>query len=278
MAGRLEGRVCIVTGATSGIGAATARRFHEEGARVVLAGRSVGKGTKLAEALGADAAFRATDVANEDDIAGLVAFAVERFGRIDCLFNNAGGETATGGIEDIEAAAFRYDMNVLVGGVLFGMKHAVPHMRRQGSGSIINNASIAGHRHGYAPHVYNAAKAAVAQLTRSVALEVAEHNIRVNAISPGYIPTPIWLSAEERSAPDADRRVARLEAHFATAQPLPRTGLPVDVANAALFLASDEARFVTAHDLVVDGGEIAGLRQSERRERERRIRRAVQAT
>jgi NAD(P)-dependent dehydrogenase (short-subunit alcohol dehydrogenase family) len=272
MAGRLEGKVCVITGATSGIGAATARRFHAEGARVVLAGRSRDKGEALAAALGANAAFRATDVVKEADIAGLVAFALDRFGRLDCLFNNAGGETAFGGIEEVDWGAFRYDMDLLVGGVLFGMKHAVPHMRRQKSGSIINNASIAGHRYGYAPHVYSAAKAAVAHLTRCVAMEVAEHNIRVNAISPGYIPTSIWLTADEAKEPDA---MARLEAHFATKQPLPLAGLAADVAGAAVYLASDEARFVTGHDLVIDGGEILGLRPAVRRERGKAIRQAV---
>lgn len=272
MAGRLEGKVCVITGATSGIGAATAERFHAEGARVVLAGRSRDKGEAVAAALGANAAFRAADMVKEADIAGLIAFTLERFGRIDCLFNNAGGETAFGGIEEVDWNAFRYDMDLLVGGVLFGMKHAVPHMRRQKSGSIINNASIAGHRYGYAPHVYSAAKAAVAHLTRCVAMEVAEHNIRVNAISPGYIPTSIWLTVDEAKEAGA---MARLEAHFATKQPLPLAGLATDVAAAAAYLASDEARFVTGHDLVIDGGEILGLRPATRRERGKAIRQAV---
>jgi len=272
MAGKLAGKVCVITGATSGIGAATARRFHAEGARVVIAGRSRDKGEALADSLGANAAFRATDMVKEADIAGLMGFAVDRFGRLDCLFNNAGGETAFGGIEEVDWNAFRYDMDLLLGGVLFGMKHAVPHMRRQKSGSIVNNASIAGHRFGYAPHVYSAAKAAVSHLTRCVAMEVAEHNIRVNAVSPGYIPTAIWLTADEAKAPDA---MARLEAHFATKQPLPLAGLADDVAGAAVYLASDDARFVTGHDLVIDGGEILGLRPAVRRERGRAIRAAM---
>ena len=276
MAGRLDGKVCVVTGSTSGIGLATARRFHEEGARVVLSGRSREKGKALADGLGRGAAFCAADVVKEPDLAALIAFTIDRFGRIDCLFNNAGGETAFGGIEEIRQDEFRYDMDRLVGGVLFGMKHAMPHLRRQQSGSIINNASIAGHRYGYAPHVYSCAKAAVAHLTRCVAMEVAEHGVRVNAISPGYIPTPIWLTAEENAA-DRDGYTAKLEAHFATLQPLPLAGLPVEVANAAVYLASDDSRFVTGHDLVVDAGEINGLRPETRRQRDALMRRAIEA-
>ncbi|MEX2649398.1 MAG: SDR family oxidoreductase [Alphaproteobacteria bacterium] len=257
MAGRLEGKVAVITGSTSGIGAATARRFHEEGAGIVISGRSRAKSTKLAAALGANAAFCQADVVNEDEVANLIAFAIDRFGRLDVLFNNAGDSTAARAIEEIDVAAFGYDMDMLVGGVLFGMKHAVPHMRRQKSGSIINTASISGHRTGGGP-VYSAAKAAVSHLTRCVAMQVAEHNVRVNAISPGAIVTPIFLEVAERSAPDVDRKLDVLEAQFATFQALPMAGMPVDIANAALFLASDESRFVTAHDLVVDGGRIAG--------------------
>ncbi len=257
MAGRLEGKVAVITGSTSGIGAATAKRFHEEGARVVVSGRNRERGQAIATALGRDAAFCAADVVKEEDIANLIAFAVDRFGRLDVLFNNAGDATAVGGIEVIEASAFRYDMDLLVGGVLFGMKHAVPPMRRQRSGSIINNASIAGHRV-FGNKVYGAAKAAVAHLTRGVAMEVAEHNIRVNAVSPGAIVTPIFFDQPDRDAPDVELKLERLEGYFARHQPLPVAGMPADIANAVLFLASDESRFVTGHDLVVDGGTILG--------------------
>jgi NAD(P)-dependent dehydrogenase (short-subunit alcohol dehydrogenase family) len=265
MSGRLEGKVAVITGATSGIGRATAKRFHEEGARLVVSGRDRAKGEALVAELGANAVFHAADVTSEEAVAGVVAAAVARFGRIDVLFNNAGGDTASGQIEEIEASAYRYDMDLCVGSVLFGMKHAIPHMRRQLSGSIINNASIAGHRHGYGPHVYNAAKAAVAHLTRSVAMEVAEHNIRVNAISPGVIVTPIFLAPRHRDPAKLERKLAVVEQHFAGSQALPFAGLPIEIANAALFLASDESRFVTAHDLVVDGGKIAGPTVADRR-------------
>jgi NAD(P)-dependent dehydrogenase (short-subunit alcohol dehydrogenase family) len=262
MAGRLDGKVAVITGSTSGIGAATARRFHEEGARVVVSGRNAARGAAFAAELGANAVFCAADVAKEQDIADLVAFAVDRFGRLDVLFNNAGDATAGRAIESIEAAAVRHDMDLLVGGVLFGMKHAVPHMRRQQSGSIINTASISGHRSGSSP-VYGPAKAAVIQMTRAVAVEVAGYNVRVNSISPGFIVTPIFFGVEERSGPDVDRKLTVLKRQFAALQPLPTAGMPSDIANAALYLASDESRFVTAHDLVVDGGRIAGPMQAD---------------
>jgi NAD(P)-dependent dehydrogenase (short-subunit alcohol dehydrogenase family) len=264
MAGRLKGKVAVITGSTSGIGEATARRFHEEGARVVISGRNKDKGTKLAATLGANVAFCAADVVKEEDVANLIAFAVDRFGRLDVLFNNAGDSTAGSAIEEIDSAAFRYDMDLLVGGVLFGMKHTVPHMRRQKSGSIINTSSIAGLRTGTSP-VYGSAKAAVTHMTRIVAMDVAEHNVRVNSISPGFIVTPIFFELDERSGSDVERKLNVLKAHFATLQALPMAGTPIDIANVALFLASDESRFVTAQDLVVDGGRIAGPTGAERR-------------
>jgi NAD(P)-dependent dehydrogenase (short-subunit alcohol dehydrogenase family) len=264
MAGRVEGKVAVITGSTSGIGAGTARRLHEEGAKVVVSGRNRAKGEALAEELGADAAFCRADVVREEEVANLIAFALDRFGRIDVLFNNAGDVTAVGSIEAIDGAAFRYDMELLVGGPLYGMKHAVPHMRRQGSGSIINNASIAAHRT-LTNKVYGAAKAAVVHLTRGVAMEVAEHGVRVNSVSPGAIMTPIFLEVEDRGRADAADRVERLRQPFTEFQPLRMAGAPVDIANAVLFLASDESRFVTGHDLVVDGGKIMGPTPAESR-------------
>jgi NAD(P)-dependent dehydrogenase (short-subunit alcohol dehydrogenase family) len=262
MTGRIEGKVAVITGSTSGIGAATARRFREEGARVVVSGRNRAKGEALVAELGLETAFRACDVAKEEDIAALIGFTVERFGRLDILFNNAGDATAQGGVEQADVPSFRFDMDVLVGGVLFGMKHAAPHMRRQRGGSIVNNASIAGHR-SFGNKVYGAAKAAVAHLTRIVAAELAEDNIRVNAVSPGATVTPIFLEVADRTAPDVEQKLERLKTYFATYQPLPIAGMPIDIANAALFLASDEARFITGVDLVVDGGKILGERPRE---------------
>lgn len=259
MSGRLSGKVAIITGATSGIGEATARVFAQEGAKLVLAGRSTDKGEALAAELGANVVFQRADVMREADIAALIERARATFGRLDCLFNNAGAPTP-GSFETVTEAQFTYAMQLLVGSVVFGVKHAAPVMKAQGGGSIINNASIASHRSGQGEYLYSAAKAAVAHLTRLAGVEFGPHNIRVNAISPGAIATPIFWGGSQRantlSAEENQRKLAKLEGNLAQATPLPRTGRPEDIAYAALFLASDEGSFINGHDLVVDGGRI----------------------
>ena len=142
--GRLDGKVAVITGATSGIGLKTAEVFVAEGARIVIAGRRVPEGERLAKKLGANCIFRQTDVMVDEQMRALIELSVEKFGRIDCLFNNAGGPAQTGGIEGLDAARFDAAMVTLVRSVMLGMKYAAPHMKKQGSGSIINNGSIAG--------------------------------------------------------------------------------------------------------------------------------------
>jgi len=240
--GRLDGKVAVITGATSGIGLCTAEVFVAEGAKVVIAGRRVAEGEKLAKKLGSACVFRQTDVTIEEQMRALIALSVERFGRIDCLFNNAGGPAQTGGIEGLDAARFDTAMATLVRSVMLGMKHAAPYMKKQGFGSIINNGSIAGRLAGFSSSiVYSAAKAAVIHLTKCVAMELGEAGVRVNSISPGAIATGIFAKALSK-----------------TAQPIPRAGLPDDIAQAAVFLASDESSFVNGHDLVVDGAITGG--------------------
>ncbi len=263
MAGRLQGKTAIVTGGTSGIGARTVEIFVTEGARVAIAGRTVEKGERLAEALGDNAMFVATDVAREADIEALVAQTVERFGRLDCLFNNAGIPGPNEPIAHISWDGYSRCMDVLLGGVMMGMKHAARVMKRQGSGSIINNASVAGQHTGYGDHVYSAAKAAVIHVTRTAAMELGERGIRVNSISPGAILTPVFGKALGLSTGDAEATVDKLDDMFRARQPIPRAGLPEDIAHAALFLASDEAGFVNGHDLTVDGGLTGGRGWSE---------------
>lgn len=260
MTGRLQDKVVIITGATSGIGEATARRFAAEGAKLVLAGRTVDKGEALARELGGETIFQRTDVMHEADIAALVDKAVERFGRLDCLFNNAGaGERSS--VESVTEEQFAEVMRLLVGSVVFGMKHAARVMKPQGGGSIINNSSIAAHRINQGGYLYSGAKAAVSHLTRLAGAELGPHGIRVNAISPGAIATPIFWGGSARANTLSDeenrQKFEKLQRNLAHATPTPRAGLADDIANAAVFLASDEAGYVNCHDLVVDGGRIA---------------------
>ena len=257
--GRLDGKVAVITGATSGIGLRTAEIFAYEGAKVVIAGRRRDEGEALANRIGANCLFKQTDVTEEDQMKALIDLAVERFGRIDCLFNNAGGPAQTGGIEGLDVAQFDAAMATLVRSVMLGMKHAAPHMRRQGAGSIINNGSIAGHLGGYSSSlVYGAAKAAVIHFTKCVAMELGEAGIRVNSISPGAIATGILAKALGVETGAADQKAETLAGVFKSAQPIPRAGIPDDIAHAAVFLASDESSFINGADLVIDGGVIGG--------------------
>src|SRR3954471_1822161 len=169
--GRLDGKVAVITGATSGIGLRTAEIFVAEGAKIVIAGRRAPEGEALAKRLGANCLLRQTDVTQEDQMQALIGAAIDKFGKIDCLFNNAGGPAQTGGIEGLQVDRFDAAMATLVRSVMLGMKHAAPHMKKQGSGSIINNGSIAGRLAGFSSSlVYGAAKAAVIHLTKCVAM------------------------------------------------------------------------------------------------------------
>lgn len=258
-AGRLAGRVAIITGAASGIGRATAMRFVAEGARVVLADLQADRGAGLIAELAARhgdvAAFIACDVGVEADVEAMVALAMTRFGRIDCLFNNAGFGGVAGPVDETETGEpYGRTWGAMFTGPLLGMKYVAPVMQAQGSGSIITTASVAGLRGGYGPHVYSGIKSAVIGLSRSVALELGPFNIRVNAICPGGIATPIFagLRALEPGA-NVDWAEA-VRPVLEKIQPIPRAGEPEDIANAALFLASDESSFITGQALVVDGG------------------------
>lgn len=266
MSGRLAGKVTIITGATSGIGEATARIFIDHGARVILAGRSVEKGTQLAKELGERAIYQQADVMKEADTAALVDLAVQRFGRLDCLFNNAGASTP-GNVLDITEEQFAYGVRLLLGSVVFGIKHAARAMKNNGGGSIINNASVAGHRYGQGSILYSATKAGVQHYTRLAGVELGPFNIRVNAISPGAIATPIFWGGSTRAATLSDednaKKMAKLQGNLAKSTPLPRSGLASDIANAAVFLASDEGSFVNCHDLVVDGGRISWFNEKQ---------------
>lgn len=257
---RLDGKVAIVTGAASGIGAATARRLAAEGARVLLTDIQDEVGSDLAAEIGGDAMFQHCNVANEADVAGAVQTAVDSWGRLDIMHNNAGFGGVSGPIESTTADGWATTLDVLLTSVFFGTKHATPVMRDGGGGSIVNTASVCGLRAGIGSHVYTVAKHGVVGLTRSTALELAEYNIRVNAVCPGYIAT--GLSAG-RSKSDIDEtemaeRLERARGWGADAQAMNRMGEPDDIAAAVAWLASNDSEWVTGTEQVVDGGLLNG--------------------
>jgi len=250
---RLAGRVAVITGATSGIGAASARLFAAESAAVVIGGRNAERGEALAAELGERVMFVRCDVLVEEEIVGLIDTATAAFGRLDCLFNNAGGP-ARGALDDATPEQFDYAMALLARSVLLGIKHSIEPMKAAGGGSIINNSSIAAVRPGQSSLLYSVAKAAVSHLTRIAAVELGPWNIRVNTISPGAIATPIFWSHKTVTDDEAARKMVKLRRSLAGATPLPRGGEAEDIANAALYLATDAGSFVNGLDLVVDGG------------------------
>jgi len=252
--GKLDGKVVVITGATSGIGAETARLFAKEGARLIIGGRREHLAQQLAGELGGAVIPVRMDVSKEPDIAEAIDLAVRSFGRLDCLFNNAGSAGVLGPIDQTPSEELDDTISVLFRSVVLGIKHAARVMKAQQSGTIISTASVAGFFTGYAPHVYSACKAAVIQLTRSAATELGEQGIRVNCICPGPIATPIFGSAFGLPADQAEDLAQKLKAVFETVQPIKRAGESLDVAQAALWLASDDSAFINGHAMVVDGG------------------------
>ncbi len=251
--GELDGKVAVITGGASGIGEGTVKRFVEEGARVVIADMQEDKGRALADSLAGSAVFINTDVTVEEQVKAAIDKAGSQWGRLDCVFNNAGFGGAIGPLEDTPVEDYDITMNVLVKGVFLGMKHAIPVMKKQGGGSLINTSSVAGLIAGHTPHLYSVAKAAVIHMTKSVALEVGENNIRVNAICPGFIVTPLSTNTVGK---DTDLGALNVK----IIQPIPRAGKPDDIAQMACWLAGDRSTFVTGQAIAVDGGTAAGLR------------------
>jgi NAD(P)-dependent dehydrogenase (short-subunit alcohol dehydrogenase family) len=260
---RLDGKVAVITGGASGIGEGTVRLFVEEGARCVIADIQDDRGRALETEMHGAAIYMRTDVTSEDDVRSAVAEAVKSFGRLDVIFNNAGFLGVTGPIEETPLDEYDLTMNVLLRGPMLGMKHAAPVMKAQGSGSIISTASIAGLLAGESTHIYGTAKAAVVHLTKSVALELAPHNVRVNAICPGAIVTPLVLGGIPNAQANTEAAEEGVKAVFKRFQPLPHTGMPEDIARAALWLASDDSAFVTGQAIAVDGGYTAGKQWSQ---------------
>ena len=253
---RLQDQVAVVTGGARGIGAGIVRRFVEEGAHVVFSDLLDEKGKALEEELGKNVTFYQADATSASDTEALMNFAVERFGRLNCVVNNAGAGGVRGPIAETPVEGFDRSIALLLRGPFLGIKYAVPHME---SGTIINIASISGITAGYSPHIYTAGKFGVVGLTKSVALELAERGIRVNAICPGRIATAIFSRILPDMPADLVERAPEIaEPWLAEGVPLGRAGFPADIANTALWLASNESSYITGQALVVDGGLTSG--------------------
>jgi NAD(P)-dependent dehydrogenase (short-subunit alcohol dehydrogenase family) len=261
--GRLKDKVAVITAAASGMGAATARLFAREGASVLLADIDEALGQQVAGEIvrdGGTASFLRADVTREQDIVAMIETAVERYGRLDILYNNAGGgvggsDEGPTALERLTAAEWDHCHALNLRSVFLGIKYALPHLRRAGGGSIIATGSDAGLRGIKGTYAYNAMKAGLHMLVQSFAQTAGPENIRVNAIAPGFTATAMLMASLPA---DADRTILPL------AQPLPRAGRPEDIARAALFLASDEGSFVTGVVLPVDGGWLAQGDQNSR--------------
>ena len=253
--GRLEGKVAVITGAGSGFGAATAKRFVEEGALVVLGDIQEAAGAAVAQPLGDAAVFQRCNVTSEDDVAALVDRAVSQFGHLDVMFNNAGIVGAVGPIDQMPGDEWRATLDVLLNGVFYGAKHAARVMKPRNTGSIISTASTAGILGGLGPHAYCAAKHAVVGLTKNLAAELCHYGIRANAIAPAGMATAMVAQVITGDHTDINATTAAL----AAGSPIKgRAGTAEDVANAALWLASDEAGYTTGHTLTTDAGTTTG--------------------
>ena len=255
---RFAGKTAVITGAASGIGKATCLLFASEGATVIAGDIDEAGGTELAATSNGKIHFLATDVCNVDDIKAMMDFAAEKTGGIDVVFNNAGAGGAREGIDEIDAAGWDRTMDLLLRSVAMGVRYAVPHMIGRTGASIVNTASIAGLGAGYSPTAYAVAKCGVIHLTKVGATDLAKHNIRMNAICPGFIQTNIFTSSldvppEQREA--ANQVIFEISNHT---QPVKRGGQPADIAAMVAFLASQDAGFITGSHFVVDGGITTG--------------------
>ena len=258
MMGRLEGKVAVITGAASGIGRGTVDLFVKEGAKVVAADIQDDKGARIEETYGKSVRYIHCDATEEGDIKAAIALGVQAFGRLDCVFSNAGTPGARALATEVDTQSFDEVMHLHLLGAIFGIKHAVPIMAKQGGGSIISTASIAGLQAGFGPFLYSIAKASIVHMTKVAAADLGPLNIRVNCICPGFIATPIFAKGMGLATQVADQTTEAIASVGKNAQPIPKSGLPEDIAEAALFLASDGSRFVSGHALTVDGAMTVG--------------------
>ncbi|ORW96617.1 oxidoreductase [Mycobacterium sp. IEC1808] len=260
MVNDLAGKVAIVTGGASGIGRGIVEKFVAEGARVVIADVETETGEALSTSLGPDTLFRRTDVSDPEQVGSLVTAAAEKFGGLDVMVNNAGiSTTMHPRFFDDDLADFHRVMAVNVLGVMAGTRDAARHMAAHGGGSIINISSIGGIQAGGGVMTYRASKAAVIHFTKCAAIELAHYEVRVNTIAPGSIPTPLVAKSAANMDPEQlERFEAKIRQTMRDDRPLKRDGTPEDVAEAALYFASDRSRYVTGTVLPVDGGTVAG--------------------
>ncbi len=258
---RLNDKVAVITGGCSGIGLATVELFVAEGARVIVGDIQDERGAALAERLGAAVHYQHCDVTDEAQIAALMQAAVTRFGQLDIVFNNAGAGGARERIDEMTGELWDRTMTLLLRSVALGIRHAAPHMQARG-GAIINTSSVSALEAGAAPIAYSTAKAGVLHLSSLAAAELSRFRIRVNAICPGFILTDIFTSSFGMTDNAAAQAKAGLAAVSPHAQPLAMPGTADHIAKACLYLASDDAAFVTGTHLVVDGGLTIGPRSS----------------
>jgi NAD(P)-dependent dehydrogenase (short-subunit alcohol dehydrogenase family) len=249
MAGRIQDKVALITGGGSGIGRATAGIFAREGARVVIADYNAEGGERTVREIkdaGGEAFFLTTDVANPQEVEALVSQLVERYGRLDCAFNNAGIEGEFASTPELSLENWHRVISINLDGVFYCMKYEIQQMLKQGGGSIVNTSSVAGLIGLPGGSAYVAAKHGVAGLTKTAALEFAKANIRVNAVCPGFIRTPMVERVLDRGTFDEERVIA--------SEPINRMGKPEEIAEAVLWLCSAAASFVTGVAFPVDGG------------------------
>ncbi len=258
---RYAGRRAVVTGGASGIGKATAERLASEGAEVWIGDIDVEGGEHIAQTSNGRIRFCRTDVCKVGDIEALI-LAAEAAGGIDLLFNNAGAGGAREKIDAVSADDWDRTMHLLLRSVAMGIRYAAPLMAARGGGAIVNTSSISALGAGYAPTAYSVAKAGVLHLTKMAAADLSRHNIRVNAICPGFITTNIFTSAIGLEGEGLQQAKAVVEGIAPTAQPMQRAGRPEDIAAAVAYLGSDDAGFVTGTHLLVDGGMTIGPRHS----------------
>ena len=262
MALTLHGKVAVITGAASGIGLATVELFVAQGAQVLAADRQADRGQALADRFPGQVRFEPCDVTRSADLKRVIDSAAQHFGGLDILFSNAGAGGTPAGVEGFDDAAWDATQALLLRSVAAGAAYAVPHMKLRGGGSIINTSSVSALQAGYAPLCYSVAKAGVLHYTRVAAAELSAHRIRINAIVPGFIATHIFGRGMNLDFDQSEALARQIAARSGSANPIGRSGLPQDIAEAALFLASDAAGFITGTHLTVDGGLTIGPRHA----------------